>query len=194
MKQHLTFFLVLISTLFVTSSAWADDPYLSQELTLRANETTTVYLTKTSSSPTVSFANLFLQYSTDEGETWETFSASTDASKRTIEAGSTMRLRRNPDNGINTSGLGVNSTSLADRRWYFVTTGNFSVEGNVMSLIDGENFATNTTIPAHCCFGYATHKSKLLLCVAAFFKQLCNSISYSCHGAFLFDLPKLFFR
>ena len=33
MKQHLTFFLVLISTLFVTSPAWADDPYLSQELT-----------------------------------------------------------------------------------------------------------------------------------------------------------------
>ena len=153
MKQHLTFFLVLISILFVTSPVWADDPYLSQELTFRANETTTVYMTKNSNSPTVTtLANLFLQYSTDEGETWETFSASAAASKLTIEAGSTMRLRRNPDNGINTSGLGVNSTSLTDKRWYFVTTGDFSVEGNVMSLIDGENFATNTTIPAHCCF------------------------------------------
>ncbi len=153
MKQLFTYLVVFISTLFLSAvPAWADDPYLSQELTLRANETTTVYLTKTSSSPSVSFANLFLQYSTDEGETWETFSASAAGSKRTIEAGSTMRLRRNPANGINANGFGYNSKTFYDYRWYFVTTGDFSVEGNVMSLIDGENFATNTTIPAYCCF------------------------------------------
>lgn len=153
MKQHLTFFLVLISTLFVTSPAWADDPYLYQELTFRANETTTVYLTKTSSAPTVAFANLFLQYSTDEGETWETFSASAAASKLTIEAGGTMRLRRNPENGINANGFGYNGKDVYDRRWYFVTSGDYSLEGNIMSLVDGNDFATNTTIPAtYCCF------------------------------------------
>ncbi len=153
MKQLFTYLVVLLSTLFLSAvPAWADDPYLSQELTLRANETTTVYLTKTSSSPSVSFANLFLQYSTDEGETWETFTASAAGSKITIDAGNTMRLRRNPANGINTNGFGYNSKTFYDYRWYFVTTGDFSVEGNVMSLIDGENFATNTTIPAYCCF------------------------------------------
>ena len=160
MKQHLTFFLVLISTLFVTSPAWADDPYLSQELTFRANETTTVYLA-TKNSPSVSFANLFLQYSTDEGETWNTFSASAAASKITIDAGGTMRLRRNPEQGTNATGFG--HTSKEDQYRYFVTTGDFVLEGNIMSLLDGADFATMTEIPAsYCCFNLLFYQNAAL--------------------------------
>ncbi len=160
MKQHLTFFLVLISTLFVTSPAWADDPYLSQELTFRANATTTVYMTK-NSSPSLSFANLYLQYSTDNGTTWETFNASAATSKLTIEAGNTMRLRRNPDNGVNTKGTA--NVSYVDRYWYFVTTGDYSLEGNIMSLLDGTDFATTTAIPvSYCCFDHLFYKNSVL--------------------------------
>ena len=144
MKQHLTFFLVLISTLFVTSPAWAADPYLSQELTFRANETTTVKLAKTSNNPTVTtLAALYLEYSMDDGANWADFTA-----QQTIAAGNTMRLRRKPAQGINTNGFGDNSTNVKDYRWYFVTTGDFALEGNIMSLVDGSTFATNTTIPA----------------------------------------------
>ena len=153
MKQYFTYFLVFVSALLVsTSPAWADDPYLSQELTLRANATTTVYM-KYNTKPTVqTLGALYLQYSTDEGDTWTAFAAGADASKLTIAAGNTLRLRRDPAQGINTNGFGYNNSTLTDYRWFFVTTGDFSVEGNVMSLVDGENFATNTTIPAHCCF------------------------------------------
>ena len=150
MKQYFTYFLVFVSALLVsTSPAWADDPYLSQPLTFRANATTTVYLA-TKNTPSLTFANLYLQYSTDDGANWETFNASAAGSKLTIAAGETLRLRRDPAQGVNGTGFG--HTSKTDQYRYFVTTGDFALEGNIMSLADGTNFATMTEIPANYCY------------------------------------------
>lgn len=156
MKQHLTFFLVLISTLFVTSPVWADDPYLSQELTFRANAETKVKLAIKNTPAVSTLAALYLEYSMDEGANWADFTA-----QQTITAGNTMRLRRKPAQGINTSGFGHGSKT--DQYWYFVTSGNFALEGNIMSLLDGTNFATMTEIPAaYCCFNLLFYNNAAL--------------------------------
>ena len=151
MKKNLTYlFAIAILVLCSTSPSWSqDDPYLSQPLTFVAEEDMTITLTKTSSAPSVTIADLQLQYSINGG-VWT--SVSTTAIS--LEEGQSLMMKRNPANGIGSTFGNTNSSYYDSRYWYFKTTGNFHLEGNIMSLMDGANFATNTTIPQVCCFGY----------------------------------------
>ena len=67
-----------------------------------------------------------IDYSVDDGTTWTTLANNTDSP--TIPAGTKVRLKGTP----------VVSTSIGIGRFSF--TGQFEVEGNIMSLIKGDNF------------------------------------------------------
>ena len=83
-------------------------------------------------SGTFSFTNFDLQYSVDGGA-WTTLTAGT--STPTISAGSRVRWK--------SSGYTPPSNSV---RGTFSATGTFDIEGNIMSLIGGDNFAELTEI------------------------------------------------
>lgn len=69
-------------------------------------------------------------YMSTDGENWVT------ASSVTLDSGDTVYLKRDNTNAIN-------SKMLTD------VTGNFNLKGNVMSLIYGDNYSGQTTIPAY---------------------------------------------
>ena len=84
---------------------------------------------------TYKFMRNSLQYSTDNGSTWETLPA--NSSTPTITQGTNVLWKaENPT--INTfypQGIGT-----------FISSGNFEVKGNVMSLIYGDNFKNQTDL------------------------------------------------
>lgn len=102
------------------------DPYQSQYLTFEALESGAFSFSGVSSAS----ANT-LQYSVDSGTTWTTIGTNTNTP--TVQSGNKIMWKGSGltvDNGIAT----------------FMSSGNFNVEGNVMSLINGDGFATATTI------------------------------------------------
>ena len=78
-------------------------------------------------SGTFSFSLNSIQYSLDSGETWATLT--TGNSTPTIASGETIMWKA--------SGLTPTSTDGIGR---FSSTGNFKVKGNVMSLVNGDDF------------------------------------------------------
>lgn len=75
-----------------------------------------------------------LSYSLDNGSTWSAPSSSFTTS--TIQSGNKVLWK-----GTNSSIIGI-----------FSSTGRYSVEGNAMSLLYGDNFVGQTNIPASSCF------------------------------------------
>ena len=78
-----------------------------------------------------------ISISTDEGTTWtEKTSSTSGTTLATLSSGQKMLVK-----GSNTAYGGTSS-----RYNYFTSTGNFNVEGNIMSLIYGDNFIGQTTL------------------------------------------------
>lgn len=91
--------------------------YYNQYLTFRALEDATFKFTNS------------LDYSLDNGETWTTLAAATFTP--TVNAGSTIMWRKYYSNGSAGS---------------FISNNRFDVEGNVMSLVYGDNFIGKTSL------------------------------------------------
>lgn len=73
------------------------------------------------------FTNNSLQYSVDDGSTWTTLAA--DTNTPTIHAGERVMWKQTGLTPTSSSGIGT-----------FVSTGEYKVQGNVMSLYYGDNF------------------------------------------------------
>lgn len=90
------------------------------------------YLTfKTLESGTFSFSNS-INYSIDNGQTWVNLASNT--ATPTISAGSNIMWKVSGLTPTSSTGIGT-----------FSSTGKFDVEGNIMSLVGGDNFTEETT-------------------------------------------------
>ena len=113
-------------------NGWQDNcstPFSAQYLTFVAEESGTFGFRPLESMNTV-------QYSTDGGETWATLSAESTSSTAytpTIQAGTNVLWKGTMTSTYN----GVAN---------FSSTGRFHVEGNVMSLLYGDNFSGQTSL------------------------------------------------
>ena len=85
-------------------------------------------------------ANLLktINVSTDDGTTWTSYTSSTTGTTlATLNTGDKLFIK-----GTNTTYGDISN----DKYNYFTSTGNFNVEGNIMSLIYGDNFVNQTTL------------------------------------------------
>lgn len=82
---------------------------------------------------TFSFSLNSIQYSADNGTTWNTLS--TGSSTPTITTGNKIMWKANEPTINELGGIGT-----------FSSTGRFNVEGNIMSLVAGDNFQNVTTM------------------------------------------------
>jgi len=82
---------------------------------------------------TFSFSRNAIQYSTDNGTTWTTLSASTNTP--TVSTGNKILFKKT--NPTITDGYGIGT---------FSSTGRFNVSGNIMSLLYGDNFENQTSL------------------------------------------------
>ena len=78
--------------------------------------------------------NPILSYSLDDGETWTTSTISGTVTFGTINTGQKIIFKGN----------NANLSSTWDKYNYFNATKQFKVYGNIMSLLNGENFVTNS--------------------------------------------------
>ena len=86
------------------------------------------YLTfSTLEDTTFSFSINNIDYSLDNGETWETLVAGTNTP--TINAGKTVLWKASGLTPTSSAGIGT-----------FSSTGKFNAKGNIMSLVNGDNF------------------------------------------------------
>lgn len=105
----------------------ADDKYLRQYLTLRATESGKFSFSTNGSSPTT-------YYSLDSGYTWNEFHSALSNVQYTptIPIGGTVMWKA--------SGL---TSSMSYGSGSFISTGNFTVEGNLQSMLWQDEFYTN---------------------------------------------------
>lgn len=121
---------------------------------------------------TFSFSNS-INYSIDNGQTWVNLASNT--ATPTISADSKIMWKAS---GLTpTSAVGIGT---------FSSTGKFDVEGNVMSLVGGDNFAETTTMSNYqfmLLFNHCTNlvSAKHLILPAITLAQNCyNSMFYGC--------------
>ena len=74
-----------------------------------------------------------LSYSLDKGETWVALEHDTDTP--TVNSGNSIMWKGNDLSALSGSGIGV-----------FISSENFNVEGNIMSLLFGDNFEGQTSL------------------------------------------------
>jgi hypothetical protein len=86
-------------------------------------------------SGTFTFHGNAVNYSLDDGETWTSLASNT--ASPTVAAGNKIMWKTNLTNP-GASGIGT-----------FVSTGNFNVSGNILSMVRGDNFKDITTIAAY---------------------------------------------
>lgn len=107
-----------------------DNKYFTIEST---SDNNTIYLKATNTAITKT-----VSASTDNGQTWVSYTSSTGDSGTTLatlNAGDKLIIK------------GENSTYATSSRYsHFKTTGQFEVKGNVMSLVYGDNFSGQTTL------------------------------------------------
>lgn len=116
-------------------SGWTINPpeVRQQYFTIRSLEANnTITLTNNTSGSVVSDTSF--SYSTDSGTTWSSTYIGIDqtATIATIGSGDTIMMR-----GRNINGLGVSY----NKGHYFRATGNFEIEGNIMSLINDDDIS-----------------------------------------------------
>ena len=106
--------------------------------------------------------NVIMQYSTDEGESWQTidFATETTTGTITLEKANDKVYFRNTSQASEVSGF---SKDYKDGYNYyqFVMSGSIAASGNVMSLVDSE--VETTTIPNDYCFAYLFKDCKALV-------------------------------
>lgn len=92
------------------------------------------YLTfSTLEDTTFSFSTNNIDYSLDNGKTWETLVAGTNTP--TINAGKAVLWKASGLTPTSSAGIGT-----------FSSTGKFNAKGNIMSLVSGDNFQNNSTL------------------------------------------------
>lgn len=108
---------------------YADDYFTIESL----QDSNTINITKAKSP-----ANISLSYSTDDGETWTDVTISSNTTFTTINTGDKIMFK-----GVNTR-----LASAWDTYYKFNPSKNFKVYGNAMSLLYGDNFASNSEFPS----------------------------------------------
>ena len=108
---------------------YADDYFTIESL----QDSNTISITKAKSP-----ANISLSYSTDDGETWTSVAISSGMTFTTINTGDKIMFK-----GINTR-----LATAWDTYYRFNPSKNFKVYGNAMSLLYGDNFASNSEFPS----------------------------------------------
>lgn len=132
----------------VTSDMSVHYPDFSQNyLTFVAREQGTFKLTIGSNVSTSLLESI--SYSVDYGDTWTTTN-NIDSQVVTIETPTIQQGKKVMWKGIGTSmSVATNATAAADRSnssSIFSSTGQFDAEGNIMSLLKGDNFKSNSTL------------------------------------------------
>lgn len=91
-----------------------------------------------------------ISISTDEGKTWTTATATTSGvTLATLNTGDTLMIK-----GSNNEYFDTGGSWNSPRSNMFTSSGNFYVEGNIMSLIYGDDFNDKTTLPTANSFRY----------------------------------------
>jgi hypothetical protein len=132
---------------------WTVYNTLGDYLTITNEESgqNTITLTKVLNGTEELPLDITLEYSTDGGTTWTTWSSANSNLSVTINQGGSIKLKGNnstfSSNDEYGGGLGY---------YYFGSTGNFSLSGNMMALLDD----SITTVPAHC-FSRAFENAKV---------------------------------
>lgn len=109
------------------------------------------------------FQSVKISASTDNGQTWSGYSTTT-AGTKTITLGTL-----NTGDEILLKGENNKMSNGSDVCHYFETTGNFKIQGNIMSLLYGDNFINNSSLPnvtssntaRTACFGSIFRNSKV---------------------------------
>lgn len=114
------------------AEGWSD--YSSRIQAIPTHDYSLDYLTFTAlESGTFKFSNNSLDYSLDGGSTWTTLSPNTDSP--TVNAGNKILWKASGLTPTVIAGIGN-----------FSSTGQFNVEGNIMSLVFGDNFVGETDL------------------------------------------------
>ena len=97
--------------------------------------------------------NVIMQYSTDEGESWQTidFSTATTTGTITLEKANDKVYFRNTKPASEVYGFSKDYSG-GYNHYQFVMSGSIAASGNVMSLVDRD--VETTTIPNDFCFAY----------------------------------------
>ena len=98
---------------------------------------------------TFKFSKSGMQYSIDDGETWTSLSANT--ASPTITAGNEIMWKSTSLSPASGTGSGT-----------FSSTGNYNVKGNVMSIQNGDNFKTATSVSSYAFQLLFSSSSKLI--------------------------------
>lgn len=138
-------------------SIYCCDPYGTEYLTFVAIE-----------SGTFSHSKKDVDYSLDNGETWTTLKAGTQSP--TVTAGSKIMWKAN--------NLTVNVGTGS-----FYSTGQYNVEGNLMSLVAGDDFGSATTVPEYYFYKLFTYDKNIIN--AQNMRLTAKSVGYnSCYEMF----------
>lgn len=157
------------TTVFKVGSTDVDAIYLGDTLIYSSDRNYFAFRAK--ANGTFSFTNSGMSYSLDSGRTWNTLTAY--ANTPTVQSGSTIMWKA------------ALTSSYSEGIGTFSSTGQFEVEGNIMSLKYGDNFSNKTTLPDEYSFanlfyscGGLTNAENLILPATA--------LTYGCYMS-LFD-------
>ena len=132
---------------------WTSHTDLGDYLTITNEESVqnTITLTKVMNSSETLPLDITLEYSTDGGTTWTTWSSANSNLSVTINQGGSLKLKGNNNTFSSNDGYG------GGQGYYcFGSTGNFSLSGNMMALL-----ADNITTVPEFCFINAFHNAKV---------------------------------
>ncbi len=133
---------------------------------------------------TFSFYYTGLSYSLDDGETWTALAANTNTP--TVTAGNKIMWKNNREMTASSGNIGIG---------WFSSTGRFDVEGNIMSLHYGDDFAGRKDISSkNCAFSALFNNSKVVnanrLILPTTLSENCFSNMFS-GCSYLISPPKL---
>ena len=116
---------------------------------------------------TFTFSVNDIEYSMDEGDNWATLTAG--ASTPTINNGNTILLRATNLTPVSGTGIGT-----------FSSTGRFDVEGNIFSLISGDDYMSGATLSDHQFFALFSGCTNLVNAKNLIIKHGVKKYSHAC--------------
>lgn len=116
---------------------------------------------------TFTFSVNDIEYSMDEGDNWTTLTAG--ASTPTINNGNTILLRATNLTPVSGTGIGT-----------FSSTGRFDVEGNIFSLISGDDYMSGATLSDYQFFGLFSGCTNLVNAKNLIIKHSVRNYSHAC--------------
>lgn len=164
MSRYINSFQNITAFMTAISSSALSEPYVAYNENAKKLyfnvDYTKEYLTIVSTSDNniigwkvgANFAGKTISVSTDNGSTWTNKKANTSGTTlATLNTGDKLLIK-----GSNT-GYGATSNSN-----YFTSTGQFNIEGNIMSLIYGDNFVGQTTLSTNYTFNILFSETKVV--------------------------------